>query len=361
MNVFEFLQFDPAGFRQTLKELDTRRDKLKLILSLAGQIALASALCISFVMLFSALFGPANSVVAVTILLCVQLFRGSGLGIRPTHGVWAVLLLFAVLAAGPEVAALLPPGWSFAANAGFIFLLVLIGCYNASMSNQVILVLSYLLLMGLGVSGHDLAMRFAALGVGAAITAGAYWWCRSAADDDEASLADVFRSFSLANERSRWQVRLALGVASSILFSELIGWDRPVWAGISTMSVMMPVREASLKCVRQRFVWNIASCAIFLGVNAAVPLNTNNLMGLFTDVGFGLTASLLWESMVNVALTAFTVPAYDLPFAVLVRLAHNLMGATWGWASGSALDRLLGRFRRKLQRDAQDLAKLPDA
>lgn len=345
MSIFGFLQFDPVGIKRHLGELGSTWGKLRYIGFIIMQLTLASVFCMAFIMLFSTAFGPENSIVGLAVLLCIQLVRVSDFGMRRSHGAWAIIALFAIFAAGPKTVNLLEPGWAFAANAGFIFIIVLIGCHNTSAYNQVVLVLSYLLLTGLDVSGRQFDMRLAALAMGAALTISVYWLRRRKPGEESGEFISVFRKFRMSSQRTRWQIRFALGVAGSLLISSLLDWDKPVWAGISTMSVMMPVQAQIKKCLKDRVVWNVSCCAFFLVLYALIPIESYDVFSILSGMGLGFTASFLWESILSTVLAAFAMPAYELPVAVIARALNNLLGASFGWVSGKAMDGVLRRFR----------------
>lgn len=84
-----------------------------------------------------------------------MVFRCADLGIRASHGVFDIFIVFAILAVGPSVSNRLPVGWAFGANVVFIMLLLLLGCHNVIMYNHSTLVLAYLLLQGYDVSGDS--------------------------------------------------------------------------------------------------------------------------------------------------------------------------------------------------------------
>ena len=57
------------------------------------------------------------------------------------------------------------------------------------------------------------------------------------------SFRHLFQEFDLSSARTRWQIRLTLGVSSAMLIASLLGIPRVMWIGIAAMSVLLPFRK----------------------------------------------------------------------------------------------------------------------
>lgn len=117
------------------------------------------AFCVAVVSLFSKFLEPENSVVGVTVLLAILVLRQADFGIRTTHGLGVIVLLFAILMTGPRFANMLPPLAGFLVHLVCILLLMIFGCHNVIMYNHSTFVLGYLLLTGYDVQGHAYLLR----------------------------------------------------------------------------------------------------------------------------------------------------------------------------------------------------------
>ena len=153
MTFYQELQLDQAGSKSYISSFQKRKDKLKHTGIYLFKILLNVAFCTVFIALFCTLFGAENSVAGLTVLLSIMVFRHADLGIRASHGLFDILIVFTILAIGPKVSNLLPAGWAFCANVIFIMLLMVLGCHNVIMFNHSTLVLAYLMLQGYDVSG----------------------------------------------------------------------------------------------------------------------------------------------------------------------------------------------------------------
>ena len=75
MNFYQELQLNQAGSKSYIASFKNPKDKCKHIAVYLFKIALVVAFCVSFVTLFSVLFGNEKSIAGVVVLLCVLSFR----------------------------------------------------------------------------------------------------------------------------------------------------------------------------------------------------------------------------------------------------------------------------------------------
>ena len=133
------------------------------------------AFCVAVVSLFSRFLGSENSVVGVTVLLAVLVLRQADFGIRTTHGLGVIALLFAILMTGPRLANMLPPLAAFPVHLTCILLLMILGCHNVIMYNHSTFVLGYLLLTGYDVQGYAFLLRVIGLFAGMLLCMGIFY------------------------------------------------------------------------------------------------------------------------------------------------------------------------------------------
>mgnify|MGYP000022418059 CR=1 FL=1 len=69
MNFYQELQLNQAGSKSYIASFKNPKDKCKHIAVYLFKIALVVAFCVSFVTLFSVLFGNENSIAGVVVLL----------------------------------------------------------------------------------------------------------------------------------------------------------------------------------------------------------------------------------------------------------------------------------------------------
>ena len=180
------------------------------------------------VSLFSRFLGSENSVVGVTVLLAVLVLRQADFGIRTTHGLGVIALLFAILMTGPRLANMLPPLAAFPVHLTCILLLMILGCHNVIMYNHSTFVLGYLLLTGYDVQGYAFLLRVIGLFAGMLLCMGIFYKNQKHRPYRR-TFSDLFREFDLHSARSRWYLKLTFIVSSAMLFMNLAGLPRAMW------------------------------------------------------------------------------------------------------------------------------------
>ncbi len=171
MSIYQELQLNQAGSKALIRNSKDSREKRRHLLIYVFKVFLTLAFCMAFVTAYTKIFGEDNSVAGVVVLLTVMVFRSADLGIKASHGMGVIVILFAVLAVGPRLTHMVPAGWAFLLDFVFLLLLLTLGCHNIIMANHATWVLGYLLLQGNDVSGHAYFMRVLALALGALLTA----------------------------------------------------------------------------------------------------------------------------------------------------------------------------------------------
>ena len=119
---------------------------------------------------------------------------------------------------------------------------MILGCHKVIMYNQSTFVLGYLLLLGYDVTGKEYTFRVIGLLVGMVICM-IVFYKNQRNRAYRRTFLDLFREFDLKSARSRWYVKLTLIVSSAMLFMNLLGLPRAMWAGIACMSVCLPFTD----------------------------------------------------------------------------------------------------------------------
>lgn len=350
MNFYQELQLNQAGSKEYIASFQDRKEKLKHIGIYLFKIILNIAFSMGFIMLFSLLFGGENSVAGLVVLLCVMVFRCADLGIRATHGVLDILIVFGIFAIGPKLSNCVPVGWAFGVNVCCILLLMLLGCHNVVMFNHSTLVLSYLLLQGYDVSGQAYKMRLAALFIGAAITAGVFYR-NHRKKTYKRSLKSLFQEFDLYSFRTRWQLRLTFGISSVMLIASLLEIPKAMWIGIAAMSVFVPFRSDFVYRVKYRAPGNILGSILFLVVYLILPEGSLSYMGIIGGIGLGLSTTYGWQAASN-AFSALSIaaPIFGVPHAILLRIFNNTLGSVYAWFFDWLLENVLSFISDKFER-----------
>lgn len=329
MTFYQELQLNQAGSKDYIASFKTRKEKAKHIGIYFLKILLNIAFCTAFITLFSIIFGERNAIAGLAVLLSIMAFRFSDFGIRTSHAIFCVFVVFGILAVGPKIISVLPVGWAFCVNMIFIFLLLLLGSHNVIMFNHSTLVLSYLLLQGYNVSGHAFKMRLIGLFVGAVLTS-VILYHNHRKIDYKRSLKNIFQEFSLSSTRSRWQLRLTFSVSTVLLIGSLLNVPKVYWMGIAAMSVTVPFRNDLVQRTKHRIIGSLAGSALFLAAYLLAPENLRSIFGIIGGIGMGLSVHYGWQTTFNAFSALSTaVNILGLKYAVMFRLFNNISSAVY--------------------------------
>ena len=279
------------------------------------------AFCVAVVSMYSKLTGSSNSVVGVTVLLAVLVLRQADFGIRTTHGLLSIAGIFGILMAGPRLANIVPPLAAFAVNAVCILLLMILGCHNVIMYNHSTFVLGYLLLLGYDVTGKEYTFRVICMIV---------FYKNQRNRAYRRTFLDLFREFDLKSARSRWYVKLTLIVSSAMLFMNLLGLPRAMWAGIACMSVCLPFTEDCIPRSVSRGMFNVVGCLLFIVLYLILPKSMYPYIGMIGGIGVGYSAGYPWHTAFN-TFGALSIAAgiFGMPAAIALRIGANVLGAAY--------------------------------
>lgn len=329
MTFYQELQLNQSGSKTYIASFKDTKEKIKHIAIYLFKIIINVAFSSAFIMLFSILFGKSNSIAGLAVLLNIMAFRFTDFGIKISHSVFCMFAVFGILAAGPKISNLLPACWAFCVNTVCILLLMILGSHNIVMFNHSTLVLSYLLLMGYDVSGHAYKMRLLGLLAGAVITSVVLYHNHNKIKYKR-SLKSIFQEFRLSSTRTRWQIRLTLGVSSILLIADLIGIPKAYWMGIAAMSVTFPFKTEITNRVKFRALGNLLGSILFLAVYFVLPESWHGFIGIIGGIGTGLSVHYGWQTAFNsMSAISIAASAFGMKYAILLRIFNNVFSAIY--------------------------------
>ena len=346
MTFYQELQLSSVGSKQLIKNTTDSKEKRRHILIYNFKVYLVMAFCVAVVSMYSKLTGSNNSVVGVTVLLAVLVLRQADFGIRTTHGLLSIAGIFGILMAGPRLAnmAAALPFAAFFINVVCILLLMILGCHNVIMYNHSTFVLGYLLLLGYDVTGASYIKRVEGLAVGM-ILCMIIFYKNQKNRPYRRTFLDLFREFDLHSARGRWYLKLTFIVSSAMLFMNLLGLPRAMWAGIACMSVCLPFTKDCVARSGSRWQFNIVGCAIFIVLYLVLPESMYPYIGMIGGIGVGYSAGYAWQTVFN-TFGALSIAAglFGMPAAVALRVGANIFGAAYTVICNKVIDKLADRF-----------------
>ena len=338
MTFYQELQLSSVGSKQLIRSTTDKKEKRRHILIYNFKVYLVMAFCVAVVTLYSMLTGNENSVVGVTVLLALLVLRQADFGIKTTHGLFSIMGIFVILMAGPRLANTLPPFGAFAINAVSIFLLMILGCHNVIMYNHSTFVLGYLLLYGYDVTGQAYQMRLIGLLVGMLICM-AVFYKNQKNRPYRRTFLDLFREFDIHSARNQWYVKLTFIVSSAMLIVTLLGLPRAMWAGIACMSVCLPFTQDCALRAKDRGLFNIVGCLLFMALYMILPESMYSMIGIIGGIGVGYSAGYKWQTAFNTfGALAIASTLFGMPMAVALRIGINVLAALYTLVINKGLD-----------------------
>ena len=343
MTFYQELQLSSAGSKQLIKNTHDKKEKFRHILIYNFKVYLVMIFCVAIVTIFSMLTGNSNSVVGVCVLLSVLVLRQADFGIQTNHGLISIAGIFVILAAGPRLANMVPAIPAFFINFLCIMLLMIFSCHNVIMYNHSTFVLSYLLLLGYDVSGHDYLMRIAGLSAGMLICMIVFYKNQKNRPYHR-TFKNLFSEFNITSSRTKWYIKLTFIVSSSILAMSLLNLPRAMWAGIACMSVCLPFTEDGKMRAVDRGVFNMVGCALFLILYLILPESGRSMIGIIGGIGVGYSAGYKWQTVFNTfGALAIATSLFGLPMALLLRSGINVIASLYTVVCNVIYDKLHGK------------------
>lgn len=329
MTFYQELQLSSAGSKQLIKNTTDPKEKRRHILIYNFKVYLVMAFCVAVVSLYSKLTGSANSVVGVTVLLAVLVLRQADFGIRTSHGLLSIAGIYGILMIAPRVSNMLSPLPAFVVNVAAILLLMILGCHNVIMYNHSTFVLGYLLLLGYDVTGAEYIRRVEGLAVGM-ILCMIIFYKNQKNRPYRRTFLDLFREFDLHSARGRWYLKLTLIVSSAMLFMNLLGLPRAMWAGIACMSVCLPFSSDLVARAKLRGPYNILGSLIFVVLYIVLPKSMYPYIGIIGGIGVGYSAGYAWQTVFN-TFGALSIASglFGMTGAVVLRIGANVFASIY--------------------------------
>ena len=344
MTFYQELQLSSTGSKELIKKTTDPKEKRRHILIYNVKVYLVVAFCFALVTLFSAVFGSGNSVAGVVVLLALLVLRQADFGIRTSHGLLSIAGIFCILIAGPRLSNMVSPVPAFFVNAISILLLMILGCHNVIMYNHSTFVLGYLLLLGYDVTGQEYILRIEGLVVGMLICM-AVFYKNQKNRPYRRTFLDLFREFDIHSARTRWYLKLTLIVSSAMLFMNLLGLPRAMWAGIACMSVCLPFTEDCASRAGNRGLFNVVGCLLFIVLYLVLPESMYPYIGMIGGIGVGYSAGYAWQTAFN-TFGALSIAAglFGMPAAVALRIGANVFGAVYTVVCNRLVDKVAERI-----------------
>lgn len=351
---YSLLQMDARGLWAAIHTATCTKEKVRF----AGAMVLRSILLVAFAILFistlSNIFGQANSGLVVAGFCILLGIRFVPYGYRSADSVVALGLVLAIMILGGVVSLASNPVISIVTNFLFALAILVLVANDPPMGNAGLYIFGYLFVSQTPVTGAELTSRII-LAVVLWIICGSVLVFKHKGKFQDIRLHDLVKNFSLKNQTTWWQLRLAAGVAGVLFVGQLMGIPRGVWLGYACMSVLLPYqteRGSILKRGLSRFGGVVIGSVLFALAAWLVPPQYHPLFGPLAGICIGFSKHYFVDSILNcfgALLLAESV--YGLAGSAALRIWDNLIGVLFAIAFTALLSFLVDRLKERSVKD----------
>lgn len=341
MSFYQAMQQNPSVLKPLIKDTEDKQLKNKYIGALIAKDILCIIFCTIVISSFSMIFGDENSIVGVVAVLSILTYRVSNLGFNTKPSAIVTLLIFAIFSVSPYLASISNPLVGFVINCLSILVIVILSCHNLVLSNQSILVLSYILLYGYKITSASVYInRVMALMTGGLIVA-TIFYIKNRKVDFNVTFKEVIKSVDLSTYRTKWQLKLAIGVSLGILLGELLHVPRTMWIGAACISMLQPDKSKIQVRSKERPMFVIVGCIMFAIVYLILPKELTGSIGMLGGLILGVTATYKWQTAFNCfGSLASAVPILGLWGAIIFRIVDNVFGVFYSKLFNNLFDKI---------------------
>ena len=347
MTFYEELQLNQTGSKNIIRECSNKKEKLRHILIYIFKVFITLAFCISFVTLFSLVFGSENSIAGVVVLLFILIFRQTDFNINSFHSILNMFLISGIMGIGSYIAYSSSIFFAFITNFICIFLITVLSCHNVHMFNHSIVVMCYILLFGYEVTEKSYIMRLLGLILGALICS-IIIYRKTINKNYEKNFSHLFTEFDIKTERSKWQLSLALSVSTAMFVGQLLGFKRVIWIGFSALAVSQISPELRIQKAIHRIPGTLAGVLLFYIFYKIIPMEFHNMLGILGGLCVGFCTLYGFQTMFNcLGAMSVAVDIIGIYSTILFRIIDTLFGVLYGVVFHHIFDKLHLKYINK--------------
>lgn len=348
MRFYDTLQLDPAVIKPRIRAAQTKKERFTLMSAMALRSFLIVAFAIASIAPVASVFGTENTPMAV-VLFCILLgIRFVDFNYCIKDSMVNLAISFALLVFGPVLASLAPAPIAFLIHFISFFTILIMTCDKPELGNGGLYNFAYVYLSGNPVTGIALVKR-SALALLGFVLCGAILYFKHRKNNPQVRFRQIISQFHLTCEKSRWQLRFALGVALVLTLGRALNVERFMWAGFACASLLScyPYTGAidDIKTRSwQRLLGAVVGSAIFFVLYQLMPDSMHSLLGPLGGLCLGFCTDYRYKTAIN-CLGALMMAAgiYGAPGAVGLRIADNILGVLCGLAVAFLFQKVVER------------------
>lgn len=332
MNFYDMLQLDPAVIKPKIKTAETSGEKIKLRFAIFLRSLFIVVFAIAFIAPMGAIFGTENSPMAVVIFCLLLSVRFVDFGYCIKDSMINMAIAFLILLVAPVVASQSNPILAILIHFCAFMALLLMTSDRPEMGNGGLCGFAYVFLTGNPVTG-EIFWKRAALTLLGYIICGLIFYFKHHTKNADVKFISVVKKFDMSVEKSRWQLRMAIGISLVLALGNFFNIERFMWAGLACGSMLsaypytVHIKSRSI----YRMIGIVIGSFMFLAIYEITPIEMHSLLGPIGGLCLGFCTDYRFKTAIN-CLGALMMAAgiYGAKQAVFLRIFDNFLGVIFG-------------------------------
>ncbi len=334
MRFYDMLQLDPAVVKSKIRAAETAQERRKLWSAMALRSVLIVAFAIAFIAPLGKIFGAENNPMAVALFCILLAIRFVNFDYCIKDSMLTLGAMLTILLVAPVVASYVHPAIAACIHFAAFMTLLLMTANSPEMGNAGLCGFSYVFLSGNPVTGV-LFWKRAALTLVGYLICGVIFYVKHRNKNVGVRFRQIVGQFDLSQEKSRWQLRMALGVSLVLTLGNAMHLERFMWMGFACASMLStyPYSVSVKERIWQRIQGVVAGSAAFFVVYQLTPDAVHGLLGPIGGLCLGFCADYRYKTAMN-CFGALMMAAgiYGVQNAALLRIQNNLFGVILAFA-----------------------------
>lgn len=333
MRFYDMLQLDAAVLKEKIHACQTAGERRRIWLAMAMRALLIVLFAILFVGGLGAVFGTENNPMGVS-LFCILLgIRFVDFGYCIKDSMATLALAFAILLIAPVAATAVPPLVAFCIHFCAFLTLLLMTTDRPELGNGGLFGFAYVFLTGNPVTGAAFWGRAGLTAVGY-LLCGAVLYLKHRDKNKDIRFHQVAAQFTMSQEKSRWQMRMALGVSLVLALGGLFEMERFMWVGFACISLFSGYPNVNLKeRVWQRILGVVVGSTLFFVIYQVIPEALHSFLGPIGGLCLGFSTDYRYKTALNCfGALLMAAGVYGIQNAVVLRIQNNILGILLGLA-----------------------------
>ena len=218
---------------------------------------------ISFVILFSKIFGSINTLTGISILVALMTFWCIDIGINKKQAPFIIVLLFLLTGISNRLA-MFNPILGLIINFATTFLITYIPSNKPEYKAYMAFILCFIFNESNPATGHDFFTRMISLLIGSLLVAVVYIFRHRKSDLKYDSVQGHLKNIDITSDRFIVSIKMAIGVSIAMLIGTLLGLKRTMWIAISVMSLTQIDFEQTKIRFKNRIISTILGSIVFV-------------------------------------------------------------------------------------------------